>query len=79
MHRHYSTRRKNIRNTHLNQSELNKKKPKNLETIENYIEDVISLSKVLEWGGVSFGKNEWFKIKLALKVYITNIETNGRI
>jgi hypothetical protein len=77
MHRHNTSRRKNICNSFLIKSELNKKKPKQLETIQNYIEDVISLSKVLEWGGVSFGKNEWFKIKLALKVIITNLEIDG--
>jgi hypothetical protein len=39
------------------------------------MEDVISLSKVLEWGGVSFGKNDWFKIRLALKVHIINLRS----
>jgi hypothetical protein len=47
---------------------LNRKKPKQLETINNHIEDVVSLSKVLEWGGISFGKKEWFKIRLAMQV-----------
>lgn len=46
---------------------MNKKKPKQVETIANYMEDILSLSRVLEWGGISFSKNEWFKIRLAMK------------
>lgn len=32
------------------------------------MEDILSKAKLLEWGGISFGKNEWFKIRLATKV-----------
>lgn len=52
--------------------ELNKKKPKQIETINNYIEDVLSLSRVLEWAGISFNKTEWFKIRLAMKKLLIN-------
>jgi hypothetical protein len=52
--------------------ELNKKKPKQIETVNNYIEDVLSLSRVLEWAGISFNKNEWFKIRLAMKKLLLN-------
>ena len=55
---------------------MNKKKPKQLETIENYIEDVLSISRIMEWAGVSFGKNEWFKIRIAMKVDFFNLEIN---
>lgn len=47
--------------------ELNKKKPKQMETVDNYMEDVLFQSRILEWGGVSFSKNEWFKIRMAMK------------
>jgi hypothetical protein len=47
--------------------ELNKKKAKKIETVNHYIEDVLALSRVLEWAGVSFNKTEWFKIRLAMK------------
>ena len=47
--------------------ELNKKKPKQIETVNNYIEDILSLCKVLEWAGISFSKNEWFKLRQAMK------------
>lgn len=32
------------------------------------MEDILSLAKVLEWGGISFGKNEWFKIRISMRV-----------
>jgi hypothetical protein len=48
-------------------TELNKKKPKEVPLINHYIEDVLLLSRMLEWAGISFGKNEWFKIRLAMK------------
>jgi hypothetical protein len=54
---------------------LNKKKPKQLETVENYMEDVFYISRLLEWGGISFSKNEWFKIRLAMKKIL--IESNA--
>lgn len=47
--------------------DLNKKKGKSVETVDNYIEDILSLSRIMEWGGISFSKNEWFKIRLAMK------------
>jgi hypothetical protein len=34
------------------------------------MEDILSQARLLEWGGISFGKNEWFKIRLAIKVNI---------
>ena len=36
--------------------------------MENYVEDVLSLSRILEWAGISFGKNTWFKIRYAMNV-----------
>jgi len=65
-------------------SELNKKKPKQIETIHNYIEDVLELSKILEWGGISFSRSEWFKIRLGMKKLMldsdaTNVRFWGKI
>lgn len=51
--------------------ELGKKKPSqksnHIQTIPNYMQDVLALSQVLAWGGIGFGKNEWYKIRLAMK------------
>ena len=47
--------------------ELNKRKSKKVETVTNYMEDVLALSRVLEWGGITFNKSKWFKIRLAMK------------
>lgn len=65
-------------------NELNKKKPKQIYTIPHYMEDVLSLSRILEWGGVSFSKNEWFKIRLGMKKLMiesdaTNVRFWGKI
>lgn len=40
------------------------------------MEDVLSLARVLEWGGISFGKNQWFKIRLAVKVEFEYLSRN---
>jgi len=45
-----------------------KKKQKNIAVTENYIQDIISQSKLLEWAGISFNKTEWYKISIAMKV-----------
>ena len=37
------------------------------KTINHYMEDILSQSKMLEWAGVSFGQNEWYKLRLAMK------------
>jgi len=44
-----------------------KKKQKNIAVTENYIQDIISQSKLLEWAGISFNKTEWYKISIAMK------------
>lgn len=43
------------------------KNPKEAKLIDNYMEDVLLQSKLLEWGGVSFGDEEWYKIRMAMK------------
>ena len=43
------------------------KKKKLAQTIPNYMEDVLQQSKLLEWGGVSFSDEEWYKIRMAMK------------
>ena len=43
-------------------------KKKNLaKTIPNYMEDILQQSKLLEWGGISFSEEEWYKIRMAMK------------
>ena len=43
-------------------------KKKNLaKTVQNYMEDILQQSKLLEWGGISFSEEEWYKIRLAMK------------
>ena len=43
------------------------KKKKLAQTIPNYMEDILQQSKLLEWGGVSFSDEEWYKIRMAMK------------
>ena len=43
-------------------------KKKNLaKTVPNYMEDILQQSKLLEWGGISFSEEEWYKIRMAMK------------
>ena len=37
------------------------------QTIDHYMEDILSYSTMLEWAGISFGQGDWFKIRLAMK------------
>ncbi|MCQ2818742.1 MAG: hypothetical protein MJ252_15860 [archaeon] len=48
------------------------KRPKEAQLVENYMEDVLQQAKLLEWGGVSFGDEEWFKIRMAMKKILVN-------
>jgi hypothetical protein len=43
------------------------KNDKTIKTIPNFMEDIISQSKLLEWGGVSFSDEEWYKIRMSMK------------
>ena len=43
------------------------KNPKKATLLNNYMEDILSQSKLFEWGGVSFNEEEWYKIRLAMK------------
>ena len=47
---------------------------KSTKLINNYMEDIISQSKLFEWGGISFSDEEWYKIRLAMKKIL--IENN---
>lgn len=46
---------------------INNKKSKTLLKIETKIEDILEKSLILEQSGITFGKDTWFKIKLAMK------------
>ena len=48
-------------------SEFSQQKKHNAKTINNYMEDVLHQSKLFEWGGICFGDEEWYKIRLAMK------------
>ena len=37
------------------------------KTINHYMEDLISQSKILEWAGITFNELEWYKIRIAMK------------
>ena len=50
------------------------KNDKTIKTIPNFMEDIISQSKLLEWGGVSFSDEEWYKIRMSMKKIL--IENN---
>ena len=42
-------------------------KIKKSKIIDHYMDDIISQSNMLEWAGISFSKNEWYKIRVAMK------------
>ena len=52
--------------THIKKSEQNK-----IKLLPNYMEDILSQSQLLEWGGISFNEVEWYKIRLAAKKLLT--------
>ena len=48
-------------------TDLAKNSDNPLKLLNNYMEDIISQSKLLEWGGISFTEFEWYKIRMAMK------------
>jgi radial spoke head protein 4A len=44
-----------------------KKSDRPIKQLNNYMEDIIAQSELLEWGGISFNDIEWYKIRTALK------------
>jgi hypothetical protein len=32
------------------------------------MDDILSQARVLEWGGVSFNRTEWVKLRISMKV-----------
>ena len=46
--------------------EINKQ-DKSIKVLNNYMEDILAQSELLEWGGVSFNELEWYKIRIATK------------
>ena len=50
------------------------KRDKSIKLIDNYMEDILSQSKLFEWGGVSFSNEEWYKIRMSMKKIL--IENN---
>ena len=48
-------------------TEFSQKRKQEATTINNYMEDILSQSKLFEWGGISFSEEEWYKIRLAMK------------
>jgi len=46
--------------------EINKS-DKSIKPINNYMEDILAQSELLEWGGISFSDIEWYKIRTAIK------------
>ena len=51
-----------------------KKSDKSIKKINNYMEDILAQSELLEWGGISFNEVEWYKIRTAMKKLL--IENN---
>ena len=47
---------------------------KEIKKINNYMEDILAQSELLEWGGISFSDIEWYKIRAAIKKIL--IENN---
>ena len=37
------------------------------KTLNHYMEDILSQSKMLEWAGITFNSKEWYKLRLAMK------------
>ena len=50
------------------------KQDKSIKVLNNYMEDILAQSELLEWGGVSFNELEWYKIRTATKKLL--IENN---
>ena len=44
-----------------------KNREKQTKLLNNYMEDILLQSRILEWGGISFSDEEWYKIRLAMK------------
>lgn len=47
-------------------SAIGSKTKKQLSKVENNIEDVLEKSNLLQWAGIDFGKNVWYKLKLSM-------------
>jgi hypothetical protein len=41
-----------------------------VQELNNFMDDIISQSQILEWAGISFNKVEWYKIRIALKTLL---------
>ena len=48
-------------------SENTKIKISKTKDITNYMEDILSQSKIFEWAGITFNQMEWYKIRIAMK------------
>ena len=55
-------------------SQIKNAEQSKIKLIQNYMEDILSQSQLLEWGGVSFNELEWYKIRTAAKKLL--IENN---
>jgi hypothetical protein len=44
-----------------------------LPIVDNYIEDILAISRMLQWAGISFGQNTWFKLRYAMNVNLNYI------
>ena len=44
-----------------------KNREKQTKLLNNYMEDILLQSRILEWGGISFSDEEWYKIRLEMK------------
>lgn len=53
-------------------SQINYKKPKKLEKVENLMDDVLEKARILENVGIDLGKPNWYKLKLAMKKLMIN-------
>jgi radial spoke head protein 4A len=47
---------------------VNKRKAKTVEKTPYFLGDIMQLSKVLQLAGISFGEEEWYNIRMALKM-----------
>ena len=55
-------------------SQIKNSEQSKIKLIQNYMEDILAQSQLLEWGGVSFNELEWYKIRTAAKKLL--IENN---
>lgn len=57
--------------------QINNKKLKKFSKVNNLMDDIIEKSRILEWAGINFGKETWYKLKLAMNKLMIQEDTEN--